>query len=636
MDFFLIGHRTSGKTTLASAIAALQPHLFSAIDLDRVIEQEEERTCAQIIAQHEPYFRQLEIAYLDKLLALDTHDTPHRLITPGAGCLHLPQGPLAIWIQRDGWMTSALSQRARLRPRLAPERELEAMRLRREPVWAARAHAILPITHGTPVQTSIQRLLEVLLAMLQAPESTLTQKSFLIPSTPTELTRAHADHHALGTQGIELRSDLLPHLSPEDLLEETPYLLSLRSPDTTWLQNLCPFASRIDIDIELLETFEKNIEKIASPDEVILSSHPPKGAERSTQELLANLEEAASRIPHGRHAITLKLAPWYDSFAALLEGFDTVQNTSHTYPLTFLPQGRQFAWMRPWLATHRNATNYLPVTLHPIHQQTMADEDAIARAAYFDLHDWLPHLTSEAPTHFDALLGDPVDASQGDWWHRMEAIRQGETHRSYLKIPVPRTSSQEEWRALFTLLERMQIHGLSITAPHKRTICELPWTAPADGASAHLEAANTLAYDQSTRTWLYCDTDHHGLIATLEHLTQEAGIEPGSIILIGQGGVSPAITSAIEASTGWSLVHHASAREGWTEETPSHATLVINAAGNLDTPYHNPPSCTVWIDLHYRDVRVPPSSCTLHLNGDIFFAAQARAQRTFWAKIRSK
>ena len=61
MDFLLIGHRTSGKTTLAKTIAALHPHLFDVIDLDEVIEHQEERTCAQIIADHEPYFRQLEI-----------------------------------------------------------------------------------------------------------------------------------------------------------------------------------------------------------------------------------------------------------------------------------------------------------------------------------------------------------------------------------------------------------------------------------------------------------------------------------------------------------------------------------------------------------------------------------------------
>ncbi len=622
MDFLLIGHRTSGKTTLAKTIAALHPHLFDVIDLDEVIEHQEERTCAQIIADHEPYFRQLEIAYLDKILAQKTSSTPHRIIVPGAGCLHLPPEPCAIWLQRDGWVDTAVQQRARLRPMRSYQDEVQWMQQRREPVWAARAQATLELSRGSQLAHNAQRLSEILLAIIQAPDSTISHKSFVVPSSPDELDVAIHTQRNLNLAGVEIRSDLLPNFSPSSI-QDTPVLASVRTPDDAWIERLALQSEALDIDIDLLDKIDKSNLTHEHTQLIILSSHPHKDASNSSQlldDLVAHADTLLSTHAElSKHKLVLKFAPWHTSYKDTLETLIKVQSLTPHWNITYIPQGPNLAWMRPWLATHINATNYIPATLlaHHTHQA----HQTIVQQAALDLQDWLPHLASQAPTQFNALLGDPVHQSRGDWWHRMSALREHAPEESYLKIPFAKTHDTHEWTHLLNLLEHMGVCGLSVTSPHKRTICTL------EQVDSTLDAANTLGFKH--QSWHAIDTDHHGLIATLDFIKSQ-GIPPGDVIIIGQGGVSPAVQHALEQRKEWTIVHHASARQGWTKDTPTQATLIINAAGDMDSPYESPPICTVWLDLHYKQVRTPPP-CELHLNGEIFFDAQAKAQREFWA-----
>jgi hypothetical protein len=266
----------------------------------------------------------------------------------------------------------------------------------------------------------------------------------------------------------------------------------------------------------------------------------------------------------------------------------------------------------------RNASNYLPVGLGP-QRRTHTDNPV---ETPLDLQGWLPHLAGPEPTGFEGLLGDPVESSQGDVWHRRAARDEGR-NTSYVKIPFGRDASTEELELLLDSAAWLDVRGLSITSPLKRAILAPGLVENPEG----LSAANTLRRN-GPREWEATDTDEYGMQATLA-AAEEQGVAPGTVAIIGRGGVSPAVLRALEESQ-WDLVHHASGREGWTDAAPDAVTMVVNATGDSDRTYANPPACEVWVDLHYTGVRAAPEGVGVHLNGDTFFDAQARAQRAYW------
>src|SRR5699024_1674310 len=101
-----------------------------------------------------------------------------------------------------------------------------------------------------------------------------------------------------------------------------------------------------------------------------------------------------------------------------------------------------------------------------------------------DLQDWLPYLGNSARfEHFDALIGDPVEQSLGDWWH----IKTSENDNTlsgnlatqsvaptmpYLKIRLPRTCENTELHHALLLLARLGARGLSITSPLKARVAQ--------------------------------------------------------------------------------------------------------------------------------------------------------------------
>ncbi len=330
-------------------------------------------------------------------------------------------------------------------------------------------------------------------------------------------------------------------------------------------------------------------------------------------------DRLVARHPEWSDQIVVKYAPEVGGWEALGEAFSVWRDLRDRFEhVTCLLRGHSLGWTRPIMAAH-NATNYLPTGLGPQRRQHTSHPLDLA----WDLQDWLPHLTPPTPTRFDGLVGDPVAHSRGDVWHR----RRAEGDRSYLKIPVD-TADTHELASRLETLEPLPIRGLSVTSPHKRRVVSLDRVAnPRD-----LEAGNTLRRleaSETPSTWDVTDTDARGMRASLEAI-EDRGVSPGDVAIIGTGGVAPALRRALEASA-WTLRHHARGREGWGDEAPDSVTLVINAIGDRDNAYDDPPDCEVWLDLHYTDLRPPPDGGSHHLNGDVFFEAQAEAQRAFWA-----
>lgn len=605
----LVGHRATGKTTTGQIAADELGWDF--VDLDHYIERQTGQRPAAIIADSEARFRRLERQYLTQLL-----DRPYgdgQVIVLGGGCELLPTSALCVWLWREGWAQSAKLARARLRPDWPFAREVEWMRDTREPRWQKAAHLRLHVPRARPPRFAAEILASYLRWAASAGDGALARRTWMVPGGPDEFARALRDARGLGLAGVEVRSDLFD--GPPEAGDAI--LASLRTPDADWLDALSE-ADAFDVDVRFADAlFEAELLTRAEPTTLLLSSHPDDVDRASVDELFQEADRLAERAPAWADHLVLKYAPSPSSVAELARAVrlaDWLRNGP--YETTFLPQGRRFAWLRPILAHRHNATNYLTVGLRPTR---LPDADRETIPSSMDLQDWLPHLAGPTPATFDGLIGDPVDASIGDWWHTRRARRNGE-ETGYVKITAGRQLSGGELSELFDLLHQLDVRGLSVTSPLKRRVVEF-----VDNPRG-LEAVNTLR--RTDPGWTSTDTDERGMIASLEALA-EFGVSPGEVAVIGRGGVSPAVRRAIDRSS-WRLVHHAGARAGWGQDRPERVALVVNAAGANSAARTDPPECEAWLDLHYHDVDAPPDNVRVHLNGDVFFVAQAEAQRDVW------
>ncbi|MFW6057989.1 MAG: shikimate kinase [Persicimonas sp.] len=620
-NIYIIGHRGTGKSTtarLAARMLADKALGLDHVDLDDVIEAGEDQTCAEIIADSEPRFRDLERQYLAEITSEQT--SKPRIIALGGGFHPVPDDGAVIWMYRDGWQDVARSARAQLRPDTDFAAEVDWMISEREPRWEDAAHLRIDVPRGRGPERTAHELATAIGWLLELDDSALAGRTWVVPAGPEQLERAARDAKLFGLAGVEVRSDLM---SAEDAGElSVDVLASLRTSDSEWLATF-EDAAALDIDVSLLdEVLEAGVLDRMSPRPLLLSWHPSESVDEWDDRLVVDAMMVAEHHPEWSDDVILKYAPTLTDYAELREHFEAVrQLRDEAFDVTFLPQGAQFAWCRPPLAL-QNATNYVPVGLGP-HRRRHTDNPV---KTPLDLQGWLPHLAGPEPTRFEALVGDPVESSQGDVWHRRAARDEGPREdgqvSSYLKIPFGREQSTDQLELLLDCAADLGVCGLSITSPLKRTILEPDGVVnPED-----LSAANTLR--RVYGTWEATDTDEFGMRATLE-AAKEQGVAPGSVAIIGRGGVSPAVLRAISESD-WELVHHASGRKGWTDEAPGEVQMVVNAAGDSDTAYADAPDCEVWVDLHYSGVRAAPEGVRVHLIGDTFFDAQAKAQRSYW------
>ncbi|AWV88013.1 shikimate kinase [Bradymonas sediminis] len=647
----LIGHRGTGKTTLGPRLAEMlsESHAgaWSFVDLDAEIERVTGKTPAAIIAEDEATFRRIESEALRRLL---NTSAPRTIIAPGAGCAmpraqDLVVNPLFVWLWRDGWEDEAKAARARLRDAMSFEEEVRWMRETREPAWAAVAHLFVGISRARTPELAARMLADSIRWTFDARHSAIARRSWLVPASAAQLERAMRDAELLGLGGVEIRSDLCADFATQCEPGAAPLLASLRSASAEWLEEIAGRANThsIDIDLEFLDDQRraKTLERVA-PRPLFLSAHPPGIGHPAADRLLAEAAQLRAEHPAWAPHIRLKYAPTPTSFAELRRCFEIATTLQRAgYPTTFLPQGARFAWTRPILSNPanglalENASNYLPVGLRAT-RLPASSVPPTAAPSPMDLQDWLPHFARLNPTttpnhteSFDGLIGDPVSGSVGDWWHTQAAIASGEPTR-YLKIQLGRDDDDVALDEAFGLFEELGLRGLSVTAPLKRRMQRIV----KDSADAPL---NTLRRTQDG--WVGRDTDEFGMLATLREIMKEEPFAnaspdaPLTVSVIGRGGVSPAVLRAIDAA-GWKLVEHASAREGWklsaSEPAAQRVHLVINAAGPRPGIADGAPGCDIWLDLHYNSVAQKPDCADAHWNGDVFFEAQAKAQRVFW------
>lgn len=605
MKFVLVGHRGAGKSTLAHHVH--EQLGWEWVDLDDAIEQQTASTCAEIIAESEERFRQLEAKVLSDLVSKDA-DSP-QIISVGGGCRAFPSGAFYVWLRRVGWWEVAAAERRQVWPHLSLTEEFAKMRTEREPRWARHAHVVHDIPRGRTIERAARDLATRLRWLSDVPKGWAASRTWAVPGDPEELPRSCVDAKLLGLAGVEIRSDLfesIPDIS-------TPHIASLRGPRADWLSETD--AAIIDIDVAFLpHVLESGSLGGLRPRPLILSTHPDGVDAKDVEELVRSARAIESRHPEWSELVAMKYAPHPSSAFEAGAGMAMMRPLRNRgWDVTYLPQGREFAWMRPLLLHQMNATNYLAVGLSEHH----AAGGTTNVGAAWDLTDWLGHLTGPEPETFDLLIGGSVDSSQGDLWHRRAALQSGE-RADYLKVDVQAGHLEET----LTLFEGIGIRGISVTSPHKERILECAGVQGPPG----LDAANTLL--RTEFGWTSTDTDTSGMVGALREI-EDSGVRPGKIAVIGGGGVSDAVLRGIEASPGWRLELHVRARDGWPEDAPD-VRLIVNAAANFGTRAEGtPPVAEAWLDLHYSRVEAPPGEYR-HFIGDAFFEVQAAAQRDFW------
>ena len=616
MNVLFVGHRGVGKSTIGDLLARELDYGFA--DVDALIEQATGTTPAELIASDESAFRNLE----NEIVADAIANADRRIVAAGGGLRVLPEDAFVIWLDREGWEEAA-AERHRLRPEMTFDEEVAWMIETREHRWAAAAHLLYSVPRGRAPIVAARDLAHLVRWALHSPNA-WRQRTWIVPATAGELRRAERDALGLGFAGVEARSDILaefPQLS-------CPTLASVRSETVHWVRHALESASALDVDLGLLESTRHAGLFRARPRPLTLSMHPTKVDPEDVAALARAAREAQAQHPDWAPFLALKYAPAVDNADDVGMGDALVEPLRRAgISLTYLPQGHRWAWTRPILAA-RNAANYVAARLRA--SRVRHDQEPLTP---FDLQDWLPHLSGAEPEIFDCLIGRATDFSRGDLWHRAAALRSGE-RASYVKADV----EEEELETVLSLCAKLGVRGISVTSPLKRRVLFVrpddsnfgTLLDPEDAARAAtrglpVRTGNTLV--RSNGGWLATDTDEIGMAACLEAI-ENAGVGPGTVAIFGRGGVTPAVLRAIDQSD-WFVVVHASAREGWPEATPGFVTLVVNAAGPASSVMENAPRCDAWLDLHYVGVAANPAP-RLHLSGDVFFEAQAEAQREAW------
>ncbi|MFZ1729663.1 MAG: shikimate kinase [Bacteroidota bacterium] len=592
-SFLLIGHRTSGKSVLGRRLAEARGLPF--LDLDDVIAQREGRSAEDLVGEDEKRFRQIEREILQKIVA----DHAPAVIASGGGCEFWPLGIRTIWIFREGWDESALRDRRRLRPQLLPEEEIAWMRETREERYRLAAHLCLHIERGCREEEAARRLVFLAGWLDEAANSAGLKKSWVVPRSADDLPRAEADVQLFGMAGVEIRSDVFSEVPTPNV----PWLASLRTEDRTFFQRASG-ASAFDCDASLLRFLAlKGLE----PRPLIISTHPDDVFKEFFDFLTGLPDWVKASLPDWHSQLQLKYAPRIKSWIELRYAnqlYKVYEKAGNS--INFLPQGKKWSWMRVQRLFQGNEINYLSTGCLE-HSQRPPSLD------YF-----LPHIIGDHARDFYGIIGNPVEHSIGDIFHRALSLQSENGTQTYVKIQL----TQPEIDNCLHLLPQIGFKGLSVTSPLKRDLIDSNFV----GTEEEITTGNTLALIKGS--FLLFDTDQEGMDAALREIEAD-GIAPGSVLVFGNGGVVPALTRALDAR-GWGPLNVIHAREGWGSHANTSVQLVVDASGSNAAHTADAPICAAWLDLRYRNIPPPPAAAERFYNGLTFFKSQALAQRRIW------
>ncbi|WP_320130383.1 shikimate dehydrogenase [uncultured Sphaerochaeta sp.] len=135
-------------------------------------------------------------------------------------------------------------------------------------------------------------------------------------------------------------------------------------------------------------------------------------------------------------------------------------------------------------------------------------------------------------THIYGIIGNPVHHTSSPLIHNpgFEAIHYNAVYVPFLVDSV---------RAFFKLAEMIQIHGFSVTVPHKRNV--QPYLGRITREVKQIGACNTVTRIQNM--WKGTNTDYYGFLAPIANQLAQGTIH--TALVIGAGGASRAIIWAL-------------------------------------------------------------------------------------------
>ena len=135
-------------------------------------------------------------------------------------------------------------------------------------------------------------------------------------------------------------------------------------------------------------------------------------------------------------------------------------------------------------------------------------------------------------THIFGIIGNPVYHTASPNIHNpgFEAIRYNAVYVPFLVDSV---------RAFFKLAEMLQIHGFSVTVPHKRNV--QPYLGKITREVKQIGSCNTVIRIQNM--WKGINTDYYGFLAPISTFIAEGKIK--TAVVIGAGGAARAVVWAL-------------------------------------------------------------------------------------------
>lgn len=591
----LVGHRGTGKSELMRRLQLYYvdtPAEF--IDLDQEIERKIGRDISELFLEHgEDYFRDIERQLFREVIQ---REYQRLFICLGAGfdLTVIPETVEVLWVRRATDLDGRIFlNRPRLHPEISPLEEYKKRAEVREALFKSRASRVYTMPEGAFEFKNKAGLLEKAILQEELPflggSLTILNLHQRDPLSWSSFKKRFQNKNIL----FELRDDLLSPEQIEKILKDLPeekFIYSFRRHFS--LENLpsCDF-----YDWPLEQTDTQGFVQAIPAGKRIFSLHDLQPGE--------DLKESRQRLEkYEQQAALVKWSPPIQNFAELHESFLWQQQNSAQR--NFLPRSSQgrWSWFRALLKGRQKIQFWREDEGSSLDQPT--------------LFAWLA--TPEPVRKFAAVLGNPVH-------HSFTPLE----HQDYFakrEAPVFAISIQrDEWDQALPILQKLGLHWAAVTSPHKENAARCVGTPG-------LRAVNTLLWAKDH--WEGTSTDEEGFLALTEGLGTLAPLQ-SQIAVWGGGGTLEMLRRALpkaryfESRTG-------KAREGETSEADFKA-LIWAAPRAAETQW--PPA--LWrpdmvVDLNYKEDsmgREYAQSCGANYQSGLdMFLAQARGQRSFWAK----
>ncbi len=256
------------------------------------------------------------------------------------------------------------------------------------------------------------------------------------------------------------------------------------------------------------------------------------------------------------------------------------------------------------------------------------EDSLLHRYSLKELHEIFHYPKLNRDTEIFALLGDPVEHSQGHIYHNQLF---GEENRVYIKMRL----KSEELPEAIPLIHQLPFRGFSVTIPLKEAI--LPYVDEME--NKEIGAVNTLLIKEGKI--FGTNTDGRGALNAIE---KHFPVKGKQIALLGAGGASRAIAfEALKRGARVSIFNRTAARaeklaatfgcQGYSlVELPKHpCDLLINTIP--DAVPVTPRSAVMDIVTHPRETPVLLAAKHLFrecIYGEEMWREQADLQQVFW------